>query len=183
MALLNCNECGKEISHSAASCPNCGCTKPFKGQKLSVKDSKLLSVKERRNFMKSGGKLQMGKIMKFSLFVSIAFFGFIGLAILGAIIQPNSPESKAKSQQEAHEKGARIACMAGIHQLLKDPDSVVYKHGPGDRIVITNGENQWIVQLKLKAKNSFNAYVPLTFECDVALDGQNYKLLSIKKVK
>lgn len=25
MALINCPECGKEISDKAASCPNCGC--------------------------------------------------------------------------------------------------------------------------------------------------------------
>ena len=183
MTLINCNECGKEISHSAIACPDCGCTKPFKGKHLSAKQSKQMSVKERHSFIKAGGKIQMNSLQKFSIYVLAAFFGFIALLIIAAIIKPQTPDEKAKAEKEVHEKGARIACMTGIHQFLKDPDSVVYKHGPGDRVVITDGENQWIVQLKLKAKNSFNAYVPATFECKVALDGQNYKLVSIKKVK
>lgn len=34
MALINCKECGKEISDNASSCPNCGC--PKEGQKIGI---------------------------------------------------------------------------------------------------------------------------------------------------
>ena len=183
MALIKCGECGKEISYSATVCPNCGCTKPFKDQRLSVKQSKQMSVKERHSFIKSGGKIQMTGLQKFSMYVVTAFLGFIVLLVIIPIIKPQTQDEKAKAEKEAHEKGARITCIAGIQQYLKDPDSVVYKHGPGDRLVLSDGENRWRVQLKLKAKNSFNTYVPATFECKVAYDGQNYKLLSVHEVK
>lgn len=183
MALLKCNECQKEISHSATACPNCGCTKPFKGQKLSAKQAKPMSGKERYSFVKSGGKIQMSGIQKFFAYTGAAFLGFIALIIILAIIKPPTQEEQAKAEKETQEKGARIACMTEIHLRLKDPDSVVYGSNPSDRVVMDAGENRWTVQLKLKSKNSFNAYIPSTFVCSVVLDGQNYKVLSIQDIK
>ena len=183
MALLKCNECAKEISHSATVCPSCGCTKPFKGQVLSAKQAKHMSGKERYSFVKSGGKIQMSGIQKFFAYIGAAFLGFIALIIILAIIKPPTIEEQAKADKETHEKRARVACMAEIHLRLKDPDSVVYGSNPSDRVVMSDGDNRWTVQLKLKSKNSFNAYVPSTFVCKVALDGQQYKVLSIKEIK
>ena len=138
-----------------------------------------MSGKERRSFVKSGGKIQMGGIQKFFAYTGAAFLGFIALIIIIVIIKPPTQEEQAKAVKETQEKGARIACMTEINLRLKDPDSVVY----GRRVVMDAGENRWTVQLKLKSKNSFNAYIHSTFVCSVVLDGQNYKVLSIQEIK
>jgi len=179
MALLNCNECKKEISHSAKTCPNCGCTMPFKGQRLSAKQAKNMSGKERYSFVKGGGKIQTSTIQK----ISAAFILFIIFIVIITIMKPSTPEEQAVKDKEAHEKGARIACMTEVHLQLKDPGSVVYGSNPSDRVVMSTGDNRWTVQLKLKSKNSYNAYVLSTFVCRVSLDGKQYKVLSINKSK
>ena len=183
MALLKCNECEKEISQSATVCPSCGCTKPFKNKKLSAKQAKGMTGKERYAFVKSGGKIQMSGIQKFSVITIVGFIGLTVLIIILSILTPPTPEEQAKADTEMHEKGARIACMTDIQLRLKDPGSVVYGHNPSDRVIISDGDNRWTVQLKLKSKNSFNSYVHSTFVCKVALEGENYKLLSINEVK
>lgn len=106
--------------------------------------------------------------------------------ITGPQTKEQSVEDKSRIEQKAekkdHEKGARIACMVGINNRLKDPDSARYKHGPADRIVIENGPGQWLVQLSLKSKNNFNAYVHSTFACKVCLKDKSYELLWVKKI-
>lgn len=55
MALINCPECGKEISDKAGNCPNCGCliqpeqeTKDGKGERWSFEKSPKITEKEKK---------------------------------------------------------------------------------------------------------------------------------------
>ena len=63
MALINCPECGKEISDKAGSCPNCGCpiqpeqevTEEKKGERWSFKQLPKATVKEKEEKPKKKG--------------------------------------------------------------------------------------------------------------------------------
>ncbi len=179
MALLKCNECAKEVSSSATSCPSCGCSKPFSGQSLSADQSKGMSVKERRAFQKSGGKLLLNKMQKFGMLV---FFGFIILSVK-MCNAPLSPEDQIKKDRKDLENSARYSCQYFIEKNLNDPDSVEYGRELLDRIVVEEKPGSWTVQLKLRAKNKFNALVPAKFMCKLSHDGNEFRLLSINEVK
>lgn len=58
MALINCSECGKEISDKAQSCPNCGAPlEKVDIVKVSVDDSELLKYPELTTDLKIGQQL------------------------------------------------------------------------------------------------------------------------------
>jgi hypothetical protein len=179
MALLKCNECNKEISHSAKLCPNCGCSKPFSGQSLSAEQSKGMSVKERSAFQKVGGKLLLSKMQKIGLFV---FFCFV-LFFIKTCNAPLSSEEKIKKDRVELENSARYTCQYFIEKNLNDPDSAEYGRELLDRIVVEETPRNWTVQLKLRSRNKFNALVPVKFMCKLLYDGKEFSLLSISEVK
>lgn len=69
MALINCPECGKEISDTATSCPNCGRPLNTNG---SQNQKVILTVEEKFKGALSGGRLAIG-IISILLFVLVAF--------------------------------------------------------------------------------------------------------------
>lgn len=58
--LKKCNDCKEEISLNVDKCPKCGSKKPFKNINLNLEESKQLSYKEQREFIKLGGKTSNG---------------------------------------------------------------------------------------------------------------------------
>ena len=46
MALINCMECGTEMSDKAKSCPKCGCPNPYLAESNSIKENKMEKKKE-----------------------------------------------------------------------------------------------------------------------------------------
>ena len=179
MSLLNCSECDKEISVTAEICQNCGCKKPFKDQKLLAKDSKKMSYKERRSFQKAGGTLKLSFVQKFSF---IVIFVFCVLAIKLCNV-PLSPEEQAIESREDLMNSARYTCQFYIEKNINDPSSVEYGRDLLDRIVVEEEPGKWMVQLKLRAKNKFNALSQAKFICKLTHDGEKFHLLSIKEVK
>ncbi len=179
MALLKCNECAKEVSSSAVSCPSCGCSKPFSGQSLSADLSKGMSVKERRAFQKAGGKLLLSKMQKLGMFVLLGFV----ILVVKMCNTPLSPEEQVKKDRSDLENSARYTCQYFIEKNLNDPDSVEYGRELLDRIVVEGQSGNWTVQLKIRAKNKFNALVPAKFMCKLSYDGKEFRLLSINEVK
>jgi hypothetical protein len=177
--LLKCNDCEKDISRSTKLCPNCGCSKPFSGQSLSASQSKNMSVKERRSFQKAGGKLTLSKMQKFGMFVLFCF----ALLAVKTCNAPLPPEEQIKSDRAELENSARHTCQYFIEKNLNDPDSVEYDRELLDRIVVEETPTNWSVQLKLRAKNKFNALVPAKFMCKLSYNGKDFSLLSINEVK
>jgi len=74
MALIKCNECGKEISDKATTCIHCGCPKPK--QKKEIEDYKNLII---TNITKMNTKQKLGGIL-----------AIVGLTILLLIILNNN---------------------------------------------------------------------------------------------
>lgn len=95
--LFKCKDCGKEISHTAGTCPSCGCKKPFSKTQITAKDIKEWDREEAKAFTKSGGTIKVGiKPLGWILAMS-----FIGLVVIGMNEEPKlTPEKNAAGEKE-----------------------------------------------------------------------------------
>lgn len=145
MALIRCPECNKEISNKANACPHCGHSK---------------------GTPKSYG---CGTIILLLI---------IGTVIYGAL-KPKTPQIPQpltpKTTEQIHAEkvanlffmGKSIRCENWIKQHLKDPDSfetIETKYLDKKDFVIVN--------VKYRAKNSFNGFVVEIGTCKLSLDNQ-----------
>lgn len=81
MALINCPECGREISEMAKSCPHCGCPiqKPTENKGSSSKPKKTHNSENRNEKPKKKGScLKIVLIVLAALMVLIVLIGIIG---------------------------------------------------------------------------------------------------------
>lgn len=81
MALINCPECGREISEMAKSCPHCGCPiqKPTENKGSSSKSKKTHNSENRNEKPKKKGScLKIILIVLAALMVLIVLIGIIG---------------------------------------------------------------------------------------------------------
>lgn len=81
MALINCPECGREISEMAKSCPHCGCPiqKPTENKESSSKPKKTHNSENRNEKPKKKGScLKIILIVLAALMVLIVLIGIIG---------------------------------------------------------------------------------------------------------
>lgn len=75
MALIKCNECGKEISDKASACPNCAC--PIETKQENIKDYKELTREEQSaliSYMKDRGVLHSTTETVFCIIALILWF-------------------------------------------------------------------------------------------------------------
>ncbi|API87534.1 hypothetical protein [Francisella uliginis] len=86
MKLVNCADCGKEISLSCDKCPNCGSTKQFKNmvffRKDLIKDG--VTPMGMMKFQKHGGKIKIFNI-NYKKFATILVIFLIVITIIGYI--------------------------------------------------------------------------------------------------
>ncbi len=109
MALISCYECTKEISDTAASCPNCGAPSA-RHQASAVRYQ----------------KKQVGPLRKLAI---IVFWGFIGLSVLGYLSsQPTrqrerTPEEQgiySESSASYREADGQVGCKSQYSDEKKD---------------------------------------------------------------
>lgn len=81
MAIINCPECGKEISDKAASCPNCGCP---------LKISEIPQTQQQGNKKKSN----VGLDILIAILLFIIPFAPIGIIIMWATKHPKSTAAR-----------------------------------------------------------------------------------------
>ena len=81
MTLITCNDCGREISNKAASCPNCGAPTKW-GKKQAKKERR----KRRGNVQGAGCLLIILAIVLGLTVVGIPFAIFIGIVGLVVLI-------------------------------------------------------------------------------------------------
>ena len=81
MPLMNCTECGKEISDKAASCPHCGAPTKW-GQKETKKERR----KRRGNVQGAGCLLIILAIILGLTVIGIPFAVFLGIVGLTVIV-------------------------------------------------------------------------------------------------
>ncbi len=84
MALINCSECGKEISNKAELCPDCGAPTKI-GKKKSKKAAQKARIKDRSNKQGAGCLLILVAIVLGFTVVGLPFaivLGAVGLIVM-----------------------------------------------------------------------------------------------------
>lgn len=91
MALINCSECGKEISDKAVACPNCGA--PISASKKIVSDNQTTYYmpKETKGF--GGGRMVTSAKKKIRTGCLVFFMLFIGAMVFSIIQRANNPDA------------------------------------------------------------------------------------------
>jgi hypothetical protein len=97
MALLPCIECGEKVSTDAVICPKCGAPAPMsrKGEKLTAKQAKSLTTKERYAFVRAGGKIKTPFFQKIAGLFLLILVGVIIFAVM------NKHEDRRETQRPA----------------------------------------------------------------------------------
>lgn len=95
MSLKKCNDCNEEISIFIDKCPKCGSKKPFKNIKLTLDETKELDGKEKKQFIKLGGKISYSKLHKFFAFFIYGFIGIIFMIVF--LSKDNNEQEKIES--------------------------------------------------------------------------------------
>lgn len=158
MALINCNECGKETSTTAKACPHCG-AKVRKPAGMLGWILAILIV-----FYVIASTLNNEEREKVTL----------------AQEASKTPAQKAAEALQREENGARGACMLFIKQQLHDPSSADFETSA---FTEKKKDGSWTVQRHLRAKNKLGALVLGVYECRVRLSGENWSLLSLKEIR
>ncbi len=136
-----------------------------------------MTYKERRDFIKSDGKIELSQSQKIGLCL-------IGLFFLFMLVKCNeqlTPEEQAKKDKENLISGARAACRVAIDNNLSDPDSAIYGSDPLDNITIEKKPGVWFVQRKLSARNAFNARIKATYTCLLNHNGKEFHVIKLKR--
>lgn len=115
--LFKCKDCGKDISHTAGSCPGCGCKKPFSKAQIAAKDIRDWDRAEAKAFTKSGGTIKVG-IKPLGWILAMSFVGFVGL-VGGMNEEPKlTPEQNAEGEKEKEKSSAP---RSSAPEQTKDP--------------------------------------------------------------
>ena len=158
MALINCKECGKEVSDQAASCPHCGAP-------IHVPVPNKVTAKPNGC---NGCLVLLGVF--FGLFFVISVFN--GVNNVGKKV----PEVPKKSLNlGGNEAGfelvyGRSGCRRTLKQLLRDPESL-----EGDQYIVTEASpSKWTAQIQFRSRNGFGGLNAMQAVC--SFDGSNYQV-------
>jgi uncharacterized membrane protein YvbJ len=138
MALIKCEECGKEISDKAASCPHCGCP-------LNSNEKKELEVMNKTNLIKN--ILKKISLLKNNKKVAGIFIGVI-VVLSVIIIYMNSLSDEEKYVLEIVEKA---------QNMQKNPDSFTMRSNISVVTYLCDGKKLKYVFFDTSGENSFGA--------------------------
>lgn len=160
MALIKCRECGKEVSTNAAACQNCG-------NKLPKRTSVARWIV---------GGLFLFFVVTCAL--NVQKYKDAEEARIAAL----TPEQKAAKAESAEFDSSKYACEVLIKKTLHDPDSAEFD--PADSFPARRlGPHSYLVQVKLRAKNAFNALRYTSMNCTVSLENGNWIAHSIEQIR
>ena len=169
MALIQCQECGKEVSTDAKNCPSCG--------------AKVVPPKK-----KAGSK-------------KMYLFAFIGVAIIGAVIQtqvdkgkppPPPPKQLTPEEQAIAKKNSELTvlakkCTEAISASLKFPEDAKipspYSAFDHDKIYKEEKNGIYTVQVTFEARNAFNAMKRSVVECKWKNVGGDFNPIGVKTIE
>lgn len=92
----------------------------------------------------------------------LIFFIVFGLLVIIAGMAPESPYEKGSDTI-----GAVSWCQMHIERMLKSPDSAEFEFASSDRITKHLGDDVYMVESYVDAKNSFNASIRHDYKCKV----------------
>jgi len=169
MAIRPCKECGKNISTKAEVCPHCG-AKPKRTSAFTW----IITI-----FIILVGF----SLMRASLYRDERA---AGLAQKAAALTPEqrAAEAKIAAERKAVEKRANdegtmaYQCKEWVRKSLHDPDSAKFE----DNFAISHTQAYDRVQVKVRARNAFNAIRMSTFECRIARKDGYLNLLGMNEI-
>jgi hypothetical protein len=156
MALIECNECKKQISDQAEFCPHCGFV-----YKKNEKPAEAQTIQDKAPD-KSGN---MGCLSIIGICAGVIFGLFILMAIIGSML----PES---SSQTGDASTARMMCKEFIKKRLKAPSSADFS-SLSETNTETITQNRYRVKGHVDAENSFGAKLRNHYDCTVEYKGSN----------
>lgn len=167
MALINCPECGKEISDKAASCPNCGC--PIE-KTANVQESVeyYQGSTKRESTSKKGG---CGK----AILIFLAIIG--GLLLIGTCSGSSSKKSDSFSNTES---AAKVWAEYIVKQNLKSPSTAKFCSRLREMKAESLGGAKWKVTGWVDAQNSFGATVRSDFVVKLELIKDGVRCIDIQ---
>lgn len=161
MALVQCKECGREMSTTASACPACGAQarSPLGcGTLLLVVVGGCGLVLALDDFKTSRERAQ-------------------GAASVAAM----TPEQRAAQAAQRAAADAPMMCRAFLRKHLHDPDSAEFLSAELSRS-LPDGSYQ--VAVTVRAKNAFNAKRVGTYDCVVRpIGGGDWRLVDLKQRK
>jgi len=175
--LINCKDCGKEVSVTAKSCPNCG---------SSVK-------KQIKEIMKNVKNKELdATISKYKKPFLIGLGIVLVLSFIGAAVEEKNGNSSGKRELTGSEKRQKEReeyeknrpepilgdiCKDFVRKGLNDPSSAKFEHG--DSVFLKNGIYKVIIGVR--ANNAFGAKIFQEFKCYfTATNRDDIKLVDIK---
>lgn len=165
MALINCPECGKQVSDVASSCPNCGypISKKTNNTISSVTKNPTNTVNTNNRYNSSSGNKSVGIFL-----ACLIFFGlicFIFFCIGGSNKKPS--ETSLKTQ-------AWVCAQDIVKQNLKSPSTAKFCTMP-EATIRNSKDNDWAVSGWVDAQNSFGGTIRTKFFVTLTLTENGYK--------
>jgi hypothetical protein len=151
MALLECHECGKDVSTEAKQCINCGA----KVRKPSIQVSSAVGWKT---------------IVAACFIIPI----IIWFSIQGNMQAPQPSASIAPTSIEACVSAEEL-----IKLLLQSPATAKFPFC-GDQRVVNVGNNKWQISSYVDSENGFSALLRMNYTALLEDDGKNASLIYLK---
>jgi len=155
MALINCPECGQQVSDKAESCPSCGvgiAAKPEAGKTDQP-------TKEADNAKETA---QGCAIM---------------IVIMAALVwwvwpSGNSDSDSSRPRPEHSASGAYVMCQDFVEKRLRAPSTADFPWGYSDYVTDLGG-GKYRVRAYVDAENAFGGTVRNSFDCTVKYIGND----------
>ena len=191
MALVSCKECKKKVSSEAATCPHCGIANPAglsdalldqdgKLKKLTSKEFKKLSLKDRAAYRKAGGKYEETLGDKLNVIVALCIAAFIFILMMKACSGGGSDDSDVVKTPEQVAEDKVTNEMFGLCQLAVkriQPKSEI-KYGKETFVPRKNAKGQWETAIAWTALNAYGVTAENQTVC--VFDKKGIKILSVK---
>ncbi len=162
MALINCPECGKEVSDTAKKCPNCG---------YALKKSQIANPKVKKTLLIVICALAV-IVASFFVIKSVSpnlFRSVDDMLADGNYFDAYNKASSEELKQDVMRENAIAFCAADADSMLKDPTSFILKSGAQ----VSAGNKA--VLLEVIAKNSYGSNVVNYWYYDYDSTSQSYE--------
>ncbi|WP_225784231.1 zinc-ribbon domain-containing protein [Xenophilus sp. Marseille-Q4582] len=165
MALINCTECGKQVSDKAAACPRCGApveTPPPAGDGEAYAGT-FPDMAEHGAALKKYAAEQ--KKTKRNFWIGMAFLAAI---IIGSCSAGSGKNSGPSAPRAFDSSDALVMCQMALKRIARDPDKAeipyVVDHGSGDEAYFAWGNSTKMARMR----NGLGLDVATTASCTVS---------------
>lgn len=153
MALVNCKECGKQVSTEAVACPSCGAKTP-----------------------KKTGILGWFALAFFTILVAQCSLSSNNTQSIA-----QSPEQIKYQAKQKLLSDAKFACRGFVEKSLKSPATAEFQNYNKFAANQDSGSNNYWVSGYVDSQNSFGAMIRTNFACELKRsDSGQWLLVSLK---